>query len=96
MIFVVLFEDNPGTEHLRGAHMAAHLAFLESRGKDVAGAGPLFAPDGGGAGGMWLVEAETAEAVQAMVEADPFYPTGLRKRIAIREWRRVLRDGRRV
>jgi uncharacterized protein YciI len=34
--------------------------------------------------------------VQALVEADPFWPTGLRKSIQILEWTRVYADGRKM
>ena len=95
MLFVVLFEDNPGQDHLRQTHMSGHLAFLEAHGGCL-GAGPVFAPDGTGRGGMWLVEADNAAAVETMVQSDPFYPTGLRKSITILEWRQVFRDGQRI
>lgn len=95
MIFSVLFEDRPGREDQRQQHMAAHLQFLETLGARVLGAGPLFDGDAG-RGGMWLIKADTAQQVRALVEQDPFWPTGLRKSVAIREWRLVLRDGRRL
>lgn len=95
MLFCVTFQDNQGKEHLRQKHMADHLTFLETVGARMLGAGPLF--DGSeGHGGMWLLEAESAEAVQTLVEQDPFWPTGLRKSVAILEWRPVFREGRRV
>lgn len=96
MKFVVLFEDNPSAApDLRARHMAAHLDFLESHSDSVAAAGPLFKPSGEGAGGMWLVEAEDGDAVEALVRADPFWPTGLRKSHRIMEWRQVFADGKR-
>ena len=48
------------------------------------------------AGGLWLVEAESAEAVRRLCEADPFWPTGLRQDVRILEWRQVFADGRRL
>ena len=95
MLYIVLFEDNPGKEELRQTHMAAHLAFLEASG-NCAGAGPLFATDGTGRGGLWLIRADSAADVQAMVHADPFHDTGLRKSITILEWRQVFREGKRL
>ena len=95
MIFAVMFEDNEGQEGLRQTHMQAHLAFLEGL-TGVLGAGPLFATDGAGHGGMWLIEAESAGDVQMMVRNDPFNETGLRKSVTILEWRQVMRDGRRA
>ena len=39
------------------------------------------------------VEAIDTAAVTAHVEADPFWPTGLRRSVRILEWRRVFADG---
>ncbi|WP_373455999.1 YciI family protein [Tropicibacter sp. Alg240-R139] len=75
--------------------MADHLAFLAKLGPQMIGAGPLF--DGTeGHGGIWLVEAGNPADVQALVEQDPFWPTGLRKNVQILEWRQVFRNGQRV
>lgn len=95
MIYCVTFQDNPGQEHLRQEHMQDHLAFLASLGANMIAAGPLF--EGiEGRGGMWLVKADSTDEVQALVEQDPFWPTGLRKSVEILEWRQVFRDGQRV
>lgn len=95
MLFAVLFEDDPAAPaDIRKAHMPAHLAFLGEHADRVRAAGPLF--DGSaGAGGLWLVEAESAAAVDALVKADPFWPTGLRKSVRILEWRQVFAEGER-
>lgn len=95
MLYCVLFQDTPGKDHLRHEYMSNHLAFLESVGPNIKGAGPLFDTQSG-QGGMWLVEAKSHEEVQKLVEQDPFWPTGLRDTIRILEWRQVFRDGRRV
>jgi uncharacterized protein YciI len=97
MLFAVLFDDNPAADPgIRESHMAAHLAFLEAQGGAVAAAGPLHGPDGEGAGGMWLVEAEGAEAVERLIRADPFWRTGLRRSHRILAWSRVFADGGRL
>jgi hypothetical protein len=94
MKFVVLFEDNPGTGiSVRTEHMPDHLAFLERNASNVEAAGPLCETDGAGAGGLWIVEADTGSDVRALVEADPFWPTGLRKSVRILQWARVFADG---
>jgi len=97
MLFAVLFEDNETFASERPRHMAAHLAFLERNADSILSAGPLLDPDkGSGAGGLWLVEADDAEAVRALVHTDPFWPTGLRKSIKILPWQQVFRDGSRL
>ncbi|MEX0286725.1 MAG: YciI family protein [Paracoccaceae bacterium] len=95
MKYIVRFHDNPGMEDQRQAHMSAHLSFLQAQGPVIYGAGPLFENDQG-SGGLWLVEADSAEAVDALVRADPLFATGLRKSWDILEWRQVFRDGRRL
>jgi uncharacterized protein YciI len=96
MMFAVLFEDDVSRAHMRPKHMPAHLAFLEGNAMAIRAAGPLMsAGDGTPAGGLWLVEADSAAAVQALVEADPFWPTGLRKSVRILEWTQVFADGMR-
>ena len=97
MLYVVLFEDNPelGSE-VRRNHMPAHLSFLEKHADRIRAAGPLKSPAGEPAGGLWLVEAESSDAVDALVKADPFWPTGLRKSVRILEWTQVFADGRRL
>jgi uncharacterized protein len=58
MRFIVLFEDSTAAGvDVRRRHMAAHLAFLERNGVKIQAAGPLTAPDGQAAGGLWLVNA---------------------------------------
>lgn len=97
MKYVVLFEDNPvAGGQVRAAHMPAHLAFLEGHSDRIAAAGPLADGDGGAAGGLWVVEADGADAVRALVEEDPFWPTGLRKSVRILAWTQVFADGRRL
>lgn len=94
MLFAVIFEDNEGHAATRAAHMQDHLSFIEANAEVFRAAGPLF--DGvAGAGGMWLVDAADADAVRALIAADPFHPTGLRKSARILEWRRVFHDGAR-
>lgn len=96
MLFAVLFEDDDTKAEMRGRHMAAHLAFLEANAGSVRAAGPLRDEAGAGAGGLWLVEAADAAAVRALVEADPFWPTGLRRSVRILAWQQVFAAGRRV
>ena len=94
MKFVVLFEDDPRYLDQRQRYMAAHLTFLEHHAAAIEAAGPLLDPAAGDpAGGLWLVEAEDPGAVMALVQADPLWPTGLRKAVQIRAWRQVFREG---
>jgi uncharacterized protein YciI len=97
MMFVVQFEDNAEKAGERAKHMGAHLAFLEKNLDRVKAAGPLLDPaTGAGAGGLWLVDEHGAADVRRLVEADPFWPTGLRKSVRILQWKQVYRDGKRL
>lgn len=94
MRFVVRFEDNEDHADKRQQHMSEHLEFLARHAGAIQAAGPMFATDtASGAGGMWIVEAASSDRVRALVEEDPFYPTGLRKEIEILEWRLVFESG---
>lgn len=97
MLYVVLFTDNADRADARQRLMPAHLGFLEQHRDHIRAAGPLReAADGSGAGGMWLVEAESHAAVTDLVHSDPFWPSGLRKAVRILQWSQVFADGRRL
>jgi uncharacterized protein YciI len=96
MLYIVLFEDDPARADARQRHMPDHLAFLERNAGRIRAAGPLRDSAGGApAGGLWLVEADGPDAVTALVEADPFRATGLRRSIRVLEWTQVFADGQR-
>lgn len=90
MMFAILFEDDPAHADKRTAFMPQHLAFLARHADRVRAAGPLVAADGIGAGGLWTVEAADRAAAVALTREDPFYPTGLRRKITVLEWRQVF------
>lgn len=97
MLFAVLFTDDPARSDARRRLMPVHLDFLEAHRAAIRAAGPLRdAASGEGAGGLWLVEAETADAVRRLCEADPLWPTGLRKSVRVLEWSQVFADGYRT
>lgn len=95
MMYAVMFEDDDSKAHMRQQHMQAHLAFLSDHADQVHAAGPLNEPSTGqGAGGLWVVEANDLAQVQALVEADPFWPTGLRRAVRILAWTQVFSAAR--
>lgn len=94
MIYAVLFEDDASKAPMRAKLMPDHLAFLERHATSVQAAGPLRdTASGAAAGGLWIVTADSPQAVQALIEADPFWPSGLRKSVRVLEWTQVFRDG---
>jgi uncharacterized protein YciI len=97
MLYAVLFEDSMtlGAD-VRRQHMPAHLSFLEQNAARIKAAGPLRASSGDPAGGLWVVEADSPDLVDALVKEDPFWPTGLRSSVRILTWSQVFADGRRL
>ena len=97
MIYVVLFTDNDAHADARRRLMPAHLDFLERHRDRIRAAGPLRdTADGTPAGGLWLVQADAPEAVAALYQKDPFWPTGLRKSVRVLQWSQVFADGRKL
>ncbi len=95
MLFAVLFEDAPDADpDIRKRYMPDHLSFLETS-PEILSAGPLTDTSGEADGGLWLVDTEDQTAVEALIEADPFWPTGLRKSVRVRRWKQVYSDGKR-
>lgn len=75
--------------------MSQHLDFLSRHASVIRAAGPLCQNEDSGAGGLWLVEADTPEAVERLVQNDPFWSTGLRRSVRVLIWKRVFADGTR-
>ena len=96
MLHVVLFEDATLDSDVRRRHMPAHLAFLERHAGRIKAAGPLRASSGDPVGGLWIVDAENPDVVDALVKEDPFWPTGLRRLVRILSWSQVFADGKRL
>ena len=96
MLYAVFFTDDPAHAAARDRLMPEHLDFLERHGGQIRAAGPLRdTTDGAAAGGLWLVESADAAAVAALYQADPFWPTGLRRSIRVLEWSQVFANGTR-
>ena len=96
MLYAVLFTDNAAHAEARQRLMPAHLAFLEQHRSRIRAAGPLRDSDGSGAGGLWLVVADSDEDVMALVRSDPLWPTGLRETVRVLQWTQVFAEGRRA
>lgn len=96
MLYALFLEDDPDKAEARSRLMPDHLTFLEAHAREILAAGPLREADSGkAAGGLWLVEAESHERVEALLHADPFFPSGLRMSWRILAWTQVFADGKR-
>lgn len=91
MLFAVRFYDRVDRADVRKTHMEAHLQWLESVSASVLIAGSLREhatahPEGA----LWIVEAMSKEAVEAILRQDPFWLKGLRENVDIRLWSKAF------
>ncbi len=93
MLFAVRFEDDPDRHHVRTDNMAGHLAFLARHKDTVRVAGSLrHSPDDDPVGGLWVVETDDRQAVEALFAEDPFWTNGLRRSVKILHWSKAFPD----
>lgn len=86
--------DKPGHQHVRQANRPTHLAFLEENKRLLLACGAKLNDDGSDAGGgVYIVDVDTREAAQALIEADPFHQAGLFAEVRITRWRKAYLDG---
>ena len=94
MLCTIHFHDNIDADpDIRPQYMAQHLAFLSENKAVIRAAGPLKEKDGTVKSGLWLVDVETVDQAWELVKADPFWPTGLRDTVEIKQWAQVFADG---
>lgn len=95
MLFAVIFTDKPSHGELRASQLAAHVAWVEDHKDTVLVAGSLRAdPQQVPKGGLWIVEAESKEVVNALLKTDPFFTCGLRQDVEVLHWSKALQDHR--
>jgi uncharacterized protein YciI len=95
MLYTIHFQDNADADpDIRPRFMQQHLAFLCENKAIIRAAGPLKETDGAVKSGLWLVDVETVDQAWELIKADPFWPTGLRDAIEIKQWAQVFADRR--
>lgn len=92
MLFAIIATDKPGHLPIRTQHRPAHLEFLKSLGDAVRAAGPFLDDTGEMMGGMVIVDAPDRNAVQRIVDADPFTHVGLFEHVDIRAWKWTMKN----
>ncbi|MBT9246222.1 YciI family protein (plasmid) [Gemmobacter fulvus] len=91
--FVVYTRDAPGLAALRDATRPAHIAFMQSLGSAAIIGGPLLGPDGAEKlGGMYVLEADSLAAAEAIAARDPFVLAGLFATVHVDAWRWQTRN----
>ena len=87
MRFVAILTDKPGTQELRAENMAAHMAFIASNVGRIVLAGAMREDlDGPARGGLWVIEADSKEAAEAIIHDDPFFKAGMRGTVELYHW----------
>jgi uncharacterized protein len=72
MLYMIYCLDGAGQLQRRLDNHADHRAYLAEAGGGLIVAGPLLADDGAMIGSLFLLEAESREAAQRYIAADPF------------------------
>jgi uncharacterized protein YciI len=92
MLFVIHALDRDDALETRLAHYARHKAFLADHQHPAVGivmSGPLVSDDGTKMiGSLFLVEAESRQAVEAFHRSDPFFEAGIWKTTSITAFQR--------
>ena len=88
MKFVILGFDGPEAEAKRKVHRPAHLAHLEPL--DALGRVVLAGPLTDKTGSLIVIEAQTLEEVQSLVQTDPYVKFGVFGRVEIHPFIQVF------
>jgi uncharacterized protein YciI len=89
-LFAAIYEDDAAeAPRIRAAFTDEHVAWLEKHADKVRLAGALAPAEGGPpSGGLWLIEADSAEEARRICVEDPFHREGLRKSFRLESWSR--------
>ena len=91
MLFAVIFRDKPGYGDIRAQHLDAHIRWLEENKTSVLVGGSLReSPEKVPLGGLWVVEAQSKQAVHDLMASDPFFTCGLRQGIEVLHWNKAF------
>jgi uncharacterized protein YciI len=91
MLYVLICEDKPDSEPLRLANRADHLEWVGGKTAMIRLAGPMLSDDGEQMrGSLFIIEAESDEAVRHFNAEDPYTRAGLWGNVTIRPFRQVL------
>jgi len=93
MLFAVRFQDDPAKHETRSGYLRAHIEWLDQNADQVLVGGSLrVALDETPVGGLWVVNAESKEAVEQLIKTDPFWIQGLRSSVEILHWSKAFDD----
>lgn len=93
MLFAVRFQDDPSLADIRRENLGLHIEWLDKNSDSVLVGGSLRRePNDNPIGGLWVVDAESKEAVQSLIESDPFWKKGLRIDVEILHWSKAFEE----
>ncbi|KCB21756.1 YciI family protein [Bordetella hinzii] len=95
MPYIIETFDKPGSLALRQATRGEHLAFLDANKHLLLACGAKLHDDGTDiGGGLYVVDVDTREEAERLIQADPFYKAELFERVSITRWRKAYVDGK--
>lgn len=95
MPYIIETFDKPGSMPLRMATRAEHLKFLDENKHLLLACGAKLHDDGTDiGGGLYVVNVDTREEAERIIQADPFYKVELFERVNITRWRKAYVDGK--
>ncbi len=84
MFYIAMCKDAPDGTEKRDAHREKHWEHIRAIAGCTLIAGPTLSEDGSGtAGSVFVLEAESREAVEAIIHKDPFYQAGIWQTVEI-------------
>lgn len=87
MRWVAIFDDNAGLESIRKEHSATHFDYLNAhRDKIIIAGGLRQAPGEWPFGGLWVLEVNSKDEAERLIEHDPYFQLGLRKGYRLLVW----------
>jgi hypothetical protein len=93
MLFIVQFEDKPDVAEVRQSLFPSHVEFLDRMKDRVLVPGSVREiPSDRPLGGLWIVDAESEQAVREIFKDDPFWTNGLRAGVRINRWQKAFPD----
>ena len=91
MRYILFCEDKPDSEALRLANREDHLAWAASKANAIELAGPMLSDDGEHMlGSMFILDADSIDAVRAFNAEDPYTQAGLWGNVIVRPFRQVI------
>lgn len=86
MLYALICTDKPDHLQMRMDNRPAHVAYLESLGDALIGAGPFLGDDEMPNGSLVIIEAADEAAAKSIADADPYAQAGLFVSTDIRPW----------